>query len=626
MSEIEQNIQDKINIYNKQEMALKDIENRLLEGKTIAWDEITALHLDSSLPLNINCEKDIQQLDVNKLGIDNFTNEFSEPINKEQVKACFDDQIKSLHQTVQKHKMALHAMQQPIIMPIDSLNKDQQAAKELMEDMKASSEQYKAVIDYLQSLNLKNDATYADVENDIIPGSTKTIKEFLDTDINHNTEFLRNDRGDNIHQIDNGKESITDMIYDLSGQYQVTLRGYETATMDYNNAVEYGLENMKNRANDNLFPGNDNKEQVQEEKAPENPKAKQIVIGDLDSAEARKQKKIDAQNKLRQAHLDRAEQSKIVKFCDQQIQLVQDAIKDMPEGEGKDKTLAQLATVEKNKQKALKNIQLDTDKIKTQKEIVQQMSNEAIRENIITPVQQSFQHAHSTLSELGQNISDSGYVAIQSVGSFIANRNAAFQIWRQDHKDQKAINEFLNDNYSCIGEQSRSAYRVADLRQIEFEKESMKQLDKDLTNLKKDISVSREKREIKNHIKLDIKKFFARGDKFEELKNQPVEHAEFTAKELNAVRAIESSISQSRQRIVDKLDAYIESAQMSLDKSKELENSFGGRKTEKIMGFKDSRDRANKDLQHDINQAKDEIQKEMDRDPKVQSRTTERTR
>ena len=179
MSEIEQNIQDKINIYNKQEMALKDIENRLLEGKTIAWDEITALHLDSSLPLNINCEKDIQQLDVNKLGIDNFTNEFSEPINKEQVKACFDDQIKSLHQTVQKHKMALHAMQQPIIMPIDSLNKDQQAAKELMEDMKASSEQYKAVIDYLQSLNLKNDATYADVENDIIPGSTKTIKEFL---------------------------------------------------------------------------------------------------------------------------------------------------------------------------------------------------------------------------------------------------------------------------------------------------------------------------------------------------------------------------------------------------------------------------------------------------------------
>ena len=44
------------------------------------------------------------------------------------------------------------------------------------------------------------------------------------------------------------------------------------------------------------------------------------------------------------------------------------------------------------------------------------------------------------------------------------------------------------------------------------------------------------------------------------------------------------------------------------------------------MGFKDSRDRANKDLQHDINQAKDEIQKEMDRDPKVQSRTTERIR
>ena len=44
------------------------------------------------------------------------------------------------------------------------------------------------------------------------------------------------------------------------------------------------------------------------------------------------------------------------------------------------------------------------------------------------------------------------------------------------------------------------------------------------------------------------------------------------------------------------------------------------------MGFKDSRDLANKDLQHDINQAKDEIKKEMELDPKVQSRTTERTR
>lgn len=615
MSEIEQDVQQSIKEVENKVEQIAGLVEKLLQGKTASWNEITSAFGHDASFRHFTNEQDMANFDFDKMGINDFTINDKSTNQPVQVSQKTIDNVKKENQSIiDKLQKVLDNMQKEVTTPLhnqetqqqifDSYTKNVDLYKQMLNDISAQSN---GVVDLGTGNITPGTKTYKDVKDRIIPGSQLTVDEFLkENPLNNGKQFADN-------------QNLDEMIYDLSGDYKIALDRIDVFKEQMQPIA--GMDQAT--VDDNMFPDPDNENKSQTKVRPE---AQRTTVGDIDSKEALRQKKLGAQNKIKEAHLDRAEQSKIVKFCDQQIQLVQDATKDMPDGTGKDKILAQLATVQKNKQKALDNIQLDTAKIKTQKDVLQQIGNEAVHENFIDPVKQSFQHAHSTLSELGQNISDSGYVAVQSVGNFIADRNAAFQTWRQDNKDQKAINNFMKDNYSDIGEQSRSAYRVADLNQIKFEKESIKQLEKDLVNVKKEAKMALEKRNLKNNIKLDIKKFFARGDKYEQLNNQSAERSEFTSKELDAIRAVEGSIDQSHQRIVDRLDAYIESAQISLEKSKELENSFGGRKTEKIMGFKDSRDLANKDLQHDINQAKDEIKKEMELDPKVQSRTTERTR
>ena len=615
MSEIEQDVQQSIKEVEGKVEQVAELVERLLQGKTASWNEITSSFGPDASFRHFTNEQDMANFDFDKMGINDFTindKSTNQPVHVSQ--KTIDNVKKENQSIIDKLQKVLDNMQKEVTTPLhnqetqqqifDSYTKNVNLYKQMLDDISAQSN---GVVDLATGYTIPGTKTYKDVKDRIIPGSQLTVDEFLKENSLNNGRQFTND------------QNLDEIIRDLSGDYKIALNRVDVFREQMQPIV--GMDQAT--ADDNIFPDPDNENKSQTKVRPE---AQRTTVGDIDSKEARRQTRLDAQNKIKEAHLDRAEQSKIVKFCDQQIQLVQDATKDMPDGTGKDKILKQLETVEANKKKALDNIQRDTQKISDQKSILQQISKETIQENITEPIKQSFQHAHSTLSDLEQNISDSGYVAIQSVGNFIADRNAAFKSWIQDNKDQKAINGFMKDNYSDIGEQSRSAYRVADLNQVKFEKESMKQLEKDLVNVKSEAKMALEKRNLKNRIKLDIKKFFAHGDKYEQLSNQSAERSEFTPKELDAIRAVENAIDQSHQRIVDKLDAYIESAQISLDKSKELENSFGGRKTEKIMGFKDSRDRANKDLQHDINQAKDEIKKEMDLDPKVQSRTTERTR